>query len=232
MQQNINQYLPENFKKDFVNTDLYKTLQEDYEILIFGNDHLELRQGRTPRQFAACRQFSVVPFYYLKFLIDQNPSVIYDLGCGWNIFKKYIPNIIGIGEEPIDSNLYFGDLPGRVDNYYVSQHQNYFNSVFSINSLHFHPLSKIRKIVLDFISMLAPGGYGFLTLNLTRMVERDHVKFGNCTVEDLENYIRIELSNVPAEYTVFDLNFNDPMYKLDNPMDGNIRLICHKIFNR
>ena len=228
MQQNVNQYNSEDFKQFFVKTDLYSKLQEDYEILTFDSNRSKLRNGRTPRQFAACRIFSVVPFYYLKFLTDQTTSVVYDLGCGWNIFKKYIPNIVGIGEEPVDSDLYFGDIPGRVDDQYVREHQEYFDSVFSINSLHFHPLSQIRKVVLDFVSMIAPGGYGFLTINLLMMLERDFAKFKNYTVEQFEEYVRTQLSDIPAEYKVFDLDFNNPEYKLDNPMDGNIRLVCHK----
>jgi hypothetical protein len=227
MQLNVNQYDQKKFQNYFVNTELYKKLQKDYEILIFEDDLLK-SQGRTPRQLAATRQFSVVPFYYLNILTDQNPSVIYDLGCGWNIFKKYIPGVIGVGAEPVDSGSYFGDIPGKVDSNYVREHQNYFDSVFSINALHFYPLRNIRKIVLDFISMLAPGGYGFLTLNLARMIALDFTRYKNYTVEDFENYVRTELSNVPAEYKVFDVNFRNPGYKLDNFMDGNIRLICHK----
>jgi hypothetical protein len=116
----------------------------------------------TARQWMAYGNFPVTAFYYLEFLTNQNPSVIYDLGCGWNIFKKYIPNIIGIGEEDPKSQYYFADIHGRVDPNYVEQHQNYFESVFSICALHFRPLRELRQIALEFISMMKPDSYGFL----------------------------------------------------------------------
>jgi len=229
MQQNLNPYDPSTFKEYFIKTDSYAKIKQ-YYICKFGEDHMTIRCNMTPRQFLAQGQFSVIPFYYLKFLTDQNPTEIYDLGCGWNIFKKYIPNIIGIGEEPLDSGRYYGDIPGKVDDYYVSQHQDYFESVFSINALHFHPLSQIKKIVLDFISMIAPGGHGFLALNLMRMLERDVEKFKNYTTPELENFVRTELGFVNAEYLVFDLDFDDQHAGgLDNTIDGNIRLVCRKI---
>ena len=76
--------------------------------------------------------------------------------------------------------------------------------------------------------MIAPGGHGFLAINLARMLERDTVQFKNYTAEQLEEYVRTQLSDIPAEYKVFDLNFNNHGYQPDNAMDGNIRLICHK----
>ena len=230
MQQNLNPYNPNTFGEYFTKTDLYARLKQDFDICRFGQDHTTIRDNMTPRQFAAQRQFSVIPFYYLKFLTDQNPTEIYDLGCGWNIFKKYIPNIIGVGEEPLTSNRYYGDLSGKVDNDFLKAYQNYFESVFAINSLHYRPLSQIRKIVLDFISMIAPDGHGFLALNLMRMLERDVEKFKNYTTSELENFVRTELGFVNAEYLVFDLDFDDhDAGGLDNTMDGNIRLVCRKI---
>jgi len=229
MQQNLNAYNPSRFEEYFTTTDLYTKLKQDFDICRFGRDHNIIRRNMTPRQFVTQRQFSVIPFYYLKFLTDQNPTEIYDLGCGWNIFKKYIPNIIGVGEESLDSGRYYGDVPGKVDNDFLQSHQNYFESVFAINSLHFQPLSQIRKIVLDFISMIAPNGHGFLTLNLIRMLEKDFEKFKNYTIPELENFVRTELSFINAEYLVFDVDLDDPEYGIDNGMDGNIRLVCRKI---
>ena len=38
----------------------------------------------------------IVPYYYIDYLIEKNPKTILDLGCGLNIFKPYIPGIIGM----------------------------------------------------------------------------------------------------------------------------------------
>lgn len=228
MQPDINRYNPEKFKNYFVTTELYKKLQKDHEFLTFGHALSDMWPADiTTRQSIACGHFSVIAFYYLEFLTNQNPSVIYDLGCGWNIFKKYIPNIIGIGEEDPKSQYYFGDIHGRVDQNYVEQHQNYFESLFSINALHFRPLRELRQIALEFISMMKPDSYGFLAINLSRMYERDYEKFKNYSQEEIENFVRGKLSDLPVDYKVFEINLT-PAWRLDSDMDGNIRLVVHK----
>jgi len=222
LQLNINPYDPIKFEKKFQKTALYKQLQNEYDLVYFSHVWYKIYSLITPRQLFGESFFSAIPFYYLEYLTAQNPKEIYDLGCGWNIFKKYISNIVGIGAE--DNEKYFyGDIYDYIDDNFVNGHQNYFESVFSINALHFIPLSDIRKRVVDFISMIKPGGYGFLALNVKRMIERDS-KFENYSVPDLEKYIRAELYDVPAEYKVFEVNLEI----LDEWMDGNIRLICHK----
>ena len=234
MQNNINSYDPDKFKQEFVNTELYRKLQEDFDIVYFGNDQLEFRAKYTPRQFHASRKFSLISFYYLKFLTDQHPKNIYDLGCGWNIFKKYIPNIIGIDRSSDEYPLpLYADIDTTINDDFIKQHQNYFESVFSINALHFYPLSQLRNGVLNFISMIAPGGHGFLSLNLERMIELDPENFQNYNMYQLDQYIRSQLHDIPAQYLVFDLKldvYQDWNYsRTGNMIDGNIRLVCHKI---
>jgi hypothetical protein len=222
MQKNINPYNEKTFKAYFEQTELCHRLTQDFDKLYYS---LADRYNCSPREHVGTRQFFAVPFYYLKYLTDRNPKIIYDIGCGWNIFKKYIPNIIGI-DHNISSVAYHADLYGHVDDEYIQQHQNFFESAFAICSLHFHPLSDLRKVVLDFISMLSPGGCGFLALNLQRMIDRDP-RFDNDSLPnfDFETEIRTQLENIPATYLVFDVNLSNGY---DDSMDGNIRLVCHK----
>lgn len=217
---NIQAYDEQVFRERFVLTDLYKKLQKDYTQISFTNCwNPEL----TPRQDAALSRFSAVPFYYLEFLTQQKPTEIYDIGCGWNIFKKYIPNVIGIGAERPGSGFY-GDIQDYVDDDFVQGHQDFFESAFSINALHFHPLSNIKKIVHDFHSMLKPGGTGWLALNMQRMLERDQMSFANKNISDIDMYIRQELSSLNINFVVFDVDLAQP----DNYMDGNIRLVMQR----
>jgi hypothetical protein len=230
MQKNINSYNYLTFRPEFEKTEIYKQLDKEWDILIFDDQFgIVNRKGfpnTTHREQLASRKFTLAPFYYLNILCEQNPREIYDLGCGWNIFKKYIPNIIGVGEEPADGPGFHGDIWGRVDDEYVATHQNYFESVFSINALHFHPLSNLRKIATDFVSMIKPDGYGFLAINLARMLERDTDRFGLYSNADLENYVRTELYNIPGvDYKVFDVN----LHQVNALNDGNIKFVCHKI---
>ena len=183
----------------------------------------------TARQFYGGRPnyetvFSVVPFYYINFLLDQNPETIYDIGCGWNIFKKYIPNIIGIGAEDPASSIFYGDIHDFVDDEFIQGHKDYFESVFAINSLHNHPLSSFSKIVQDFYSMVKPNGRGFLALNFQRMIERDP-RFVNADPASAELFCRTELAKLSEiNFLVVDI-CSTP---IDNYMDGNIRLVMEK----
>jgi hypothetical protein len=223
MKPNINPYNQEAFSKKFVETELYQQLVKDYDNVRFEKF---FKDWRTPRQTHALRQFTAVPFYYLEFLTQQNPAVIYDLGCGWNIFKKYIPNIIGVGAEHPDSGFYYADIHDYVDDVYIAGHQNFFESVFSINALHFVPLSRLQQRVLDFYSMIKSNGSGFLALNLARMLERDVQKFNNFGPLELDQYVRDQLYDLDINYKVFDVEFTNN--KLDEFMDGNIRLVIEK----
>lgn len=237
MQLNINQYQQEVFQKKFVETDIFKKLQSDYPNISFDNWWRppffsgtpsstvniadQWSNKKTGREIAALRgYFDAVAFYYLDYLLVDNPIHIYDLGCGANLFKKYIPNIIGIGAELPSSPNYHGDIHGIVDEQFIQQHQKYFNSVFSFVALHFIPLVDIRQRVLDFSSMIVAGGKGVLTLDLHRMLERTTPSQLE-DIGDIEMYIRKELYNVPFEYLVFDLDLSD----ISRFGLGNIRMV-------
>jgi hypothetical protein len=221
MKLNINPYNELEFCNKFIKTHLYQKLKKDFELIGF-DKHFKVLNDKTPRQYWSQGRFTAVPFYYLEFLTQKNPEKIYDLGCGWNIFKKYIPNIVGIGMETGEN--FYGDICDCVDDGFVREHQNYFESVFSINALHFVPLSNIQKTVLDFYSMIKPGGSGWLALNFERMYERDQDNFNNYTIEKFDRYIRDKLYNLNIEYQVFDIDLS----VRDEFMDGNIRLVMTK----
>ncbi len=226
--QNLNQYNPENFKKIFSQTDIYAKLINDFDFVTFDNTFNHHASRGTPREWYGNNKkktiFSAVPFYYLEFLTRHNPSKIYDVGCGWNIFKKYIPNIIGIAGEPAGSPHFYGDEYGFVDVNYIKNHQEYFESMFSINSLHFFPLRYLRKTMLDILSMIKPDGRLFLALNFARMHEVDDT-MRHMEINEIEHWMRTEVfENLPVEYEVFEINLDT----YDQYMDGNIRMVMHK----
>jgi hypothetical protein len=222
---NINAYDEHAFRDRFVLTDLYQRLQKDFDTITFEKNY---QCHKTPRHAASLSIFSAVPFYYIEFLTQREPTEIYDIGCGWNIFKKYIPNIIGIAAESPDSDLFYGDIHDYVDDGFVKGHQCFFESAFSINALHFQPLSDIQKIVHDFHSMLKPGATGWLSLNMMRMFERDQAKFSGKPMSFIDAYIRQELSSLNINFVVFDVDLTVP----DDYMDGNIRLVMEKPTNQ
>ena len=232
---NINSYNEIQFREKFKLTELYRSLARDFSHITW-DSHCDIYKMFTPRQFLGDRSkniCSAVPFYYLEYLLESNPKQIYDLGCGWNMFKKYIPNIIGVGGEDPTAMNYYGDEHGRVCQDYIDTHQDYFESVFSINALHFIPLSSMRQQVIDFISMIAPGGRGFITLNLLRMIDcspDDFLinTFGTLkpTNQQFDTYVRNSLIDLPCKCLVFDVDILD---SLNDVMEGNIRLVFEKV---
>jgi hypothetical protein len=233
--ENINPYNKEYFKEYFIKTDLCHKLIDGVDVVIWDklskNVLSHMGAPITPVQLRYERIVSVAPFYYLKFLTDANPTNIYDLGCGMNFYKKFISNIIGIGAEPIESIYYRGDVWGRFDDNYVLENQNKFESLFSIDAIHFTKLSNLRKITDQFISMVKPKGRGFLSLNVARMLEQlepNEIKYifntGSPTTEQIDSYVRKELTNLSCNILCFDVD----MSVIDDPILGNIRIVFEK----
>jgi hypothetical protein len=232
--ENLRSYNQQHFQKQFTDTEIYKQLEKDFDHISW-DSHCQLYKEITPRQFlgnSAFTAFSVVPFYYLQFLQEKNSTYIYDIGCGWNIFKKYIPNIIGVANEEPNSRYFYGDVHGTFDQKYIDTHQNFYDCAFSINALHFVSLQILRQRVIDFISIISHRGRGFLTLNAMRMIERSSDNFlvntfgtNKPTNQQFDWYIRRELRNLPCEMIVIDIDVLD---SINDVMEGNIRLVFDK----
>jgi hypothetical protein len=220
---NLNDYNQEKFFSEYATKELTKLISQDFDVLTWDKQVKNKNFDETPREQLGASKFSMVPFYYFQPLLEKNPEVIYDLGCGWNIFKKYISNIIGVGPETPGSKFYHADIFDFVDDDYMKAHENYFDSVFSINALHFYPIEKIRKRILDFSSMVKKNGRAFLALNVARMVENSEQDF-KLDLQSLENFVRQELANMPFTYLIFDVDFT--VY--DEFLDGNIRVVFEK----
>lgn len=226
-------FQPDQFKDQLFDLHYDSVLKE-----IFGNDLqstynlAELRH--TPRVLALGRRFSVVPLWYLKILADQKPARIVDIGCGGNLFKPVIKRLFGMdvhGIDPTPGNLSLDEFD-FFDSDFSAGHKNMYESVFSINALHFIPLEDLKKRIEEFYNIIAPGGYGFLALNIARFVECSNsswlVKmFGsiNPTQTQLQNHVCNELAAMPIEFIVNHVLINQTY---DEYMDGNIRLVFKK----
>ena len=104
--------------------------------------------------------------------------------------------------------------------------------MFSINAIHFISLVDFEKRILEFINIVKPGGRGFVTFNLTRMLELT-------SKEELEQlfstqlikipliveYIRSAIRNISIKFLVVDLYIDKEINEI---MNGNIRLVFEK----
>lgn len=160
--------------------------------------------------------FSAVPFYYMQWL--DRPGRIWDLGCGWNIFSRYLPNIWGVSNE-IGPSRYSHERVD-MDAQWHQRYQHQMANAMSICSLHFRALQGVRYIVMDFARLLAPKGRGFIAMNLQRLLDHDP-ESQTWSQDRIEHEIRLRLKHLPFEVLVFDLDFS----QYDNVMDGNIRMV-------
>lgn len=192
-------------------------------------DGMNMTAGQTPRQYALNSVFFISSLYYLEFLLEKNPKVIVDIGCGANLFKKLIPNIHGIDPTPNNSQADEFDF---FDADFSQGHTNAYESVFSINALHFIPLIDFEKRILEFYNIVAPGGRGFITFNVTRMVEVTdpndlQLLFSSNlpTPDQLTQYVNTILNNLSIKFLLTEVLIND---SIDESFHGNIRLIFDK----
>jgi hypothetical protein len=232
---NLHEYNEIEFKSTFENSEICKQLQKDFDIVSWNKFPIGFTP--TPRQSLGQRIFSITPFYYLNKLLETNPTEIYDIGCGWNIFKKYVPNVIGvdfINKDSFGEPLpYYADIEGMVDDDYVTSHKECFESAFSICASHFHSLLDLEKIIIDFLSMLKLNGRGFLSLNLMRMIEQTSIEgkislFGtkNPSNQQYDQYIRSIVEKIPCNFLIVDIDIRTPP---NDYLNGNIRLVFEKI---
>lgn len=226
---NLNEYDEANFRTEFDKSSLHKQISSDFDIILW-DKHVKNLYSITPRQSMGQRIFNVTPFYYLNKLTETNPSKIYDIGCGWNIFKKYIPSIIGIDFRQQYAEIY-ADIEADINKDYIISHKEQFESAFSICALHYHSLTNLEKIITNFLSMIKLNGRGFLSLNLERMIDVTSTEeninlFGivNPSYKQYDQYIRSVVEKIPCEYLIVDIDLS----VRNEYLNGNIRLVFEK----
>ena len=231
----MNPYNKEQFAAEFQNSSLMKAAQDSFgerTVLIFDN-HDNTRTP-TPREAAFYQVtnrpvFSVVPFYYLNYLLELNPTMIADIGCGSNLFKRVIPIIHGI--DPSRDNT-AADEFDFFDTEFSQGHTNYYPSAFSINAIHFVSITSLHDRILEFANIIKTGGRGFLALNSKRMIENtsplDRLTVFNSmnpTTLAISDYCDEVIKNLPLNLLVAE---NLITKYEDEGMNGNIRLVFEK----
>jgi hypothetical protein len=220
--QNLNPYNQTEFQTKFKQTHTFSLLDQKYDNVYFDKFFESIEPYYTPRQMYAGgypTAISAVPWYYLTYL-DSSKTIV-DLGCGMNFFKPYFPNLLGI--DTGDVKRFSADINDYIDDEFYQNHINTYDSLCSINALHFCPLENLRDICLNFSNMLVSGGRGFLALNAKRMLEKSS-SLANLDGENLDNWVRSQFDNFPCKILVFDIDFS----VLDAYMDGNIRIVFEK----
>jgi hypothetical protein len=231
----MNPYNKEQFAIEFQDSPLMKAAQDalgERTVLTFDND--DKTRSPTPReawfyQVTNRPVFSVVPLYYLNFLLELTPPMIADIGCGANLFKKIIPIIHGI--DPSRDNT-AADEFDFFDTEFSQGHTNYYPSAFSINAIHFVSITQMHNRILEFANIIKSGGRGFLALNSKRMIENtsplDRLTIFNSmnpSTLAISDYCDEVIKNLPLNLLVAE---NLITKYEDEGINGNIRLVFEK----
>lgn len=228
---NINEYNQEEFEEQFSNTELFQKIKKDFDMLVWDKHAMPFNVYPTLRQTMGTRICNMASFYYIQYLLEKNPDSIFDIGCGWNVFKRYIPQIVGISPDPETDSNYHGDSHDYFDSNFVMYNEGQFESAMSICALNYQPLTQIKEIATSFVSLVTPGGRGYLALDLAPMLEREDTEvleslFGTTepSYYEIDDYVRDQLSDLPCEFIVFDLDSMEYM----NEVDGTVRIVFER----
>lgn len=231
---NINEYDEVDFEEQFANSEVAQAIQKDFDVLSWAKHFDPKKLYATERQQIGKRMFSMTSFYYINKLLEKNPLEIYDFGCGWNIFKKYLTstNIIGVSpENPDDPNAYYGDHYDVFDADYATYHRDEFESAMAICSLQYATLTEIRNLAELFISVIKPGGRGYISFDIVPMVVREDPEIlqelFNTTdpiAQVIDEYVIDQLSDLPCNYIVFDVD----TCETQDAVDGTARILFER----
>lgn len=89
---------------------------------------------------------------------SMNPKHVLDVGCGANIFKQYIPNVIGIDIVNTNADIVCDILD-------LDFPDNYFDAIIAFTSLQFGDLENTYENFRILTAMLAEGGKMFVRMN-------------------------------------------------------------------
>lgn len=215
----LNPYNLASFQSWFSTNELFVKIQKDFDIITWDVDCSSFMiPGMTPRQYRGTRIFSVVPFYYINQIGFD--AKIYDIGCGWNVYKRYLPNLIGISGEPSDSDYFYGDEHGFLDDRYTELNHRRFDNVISMNSLHFIPLHYFSQRIQQLKKVTKLGGKMFIAMNVCHMIDHESSEIKNHAAQ----YIRSEISKFSKDIVCFEL---DDKRVSQNLSEGTLRFVMY-----
>ena len=149
----------------FMSTTIGKKISNDFENILhspkihlgnlpgckYENDYV-LNDKETPRQrLHSIGYCSILPFYYIEKLQSNNPTTIYDLGCGDNFFSNYYDNIIGLDAN----NGHY------IDDQWINDRTATMEAFISFNGLSMQDPTNIVK----YKNLLKDNGQGVITFS-------------------------------------------------------------------
>jgi SAM-dependent methyltransferase len=205
------------FYKKFIASDIYKQLIQDYQHVHESIEEYSDEFYVAPRRtYAASKSiFYYRTFYYIQMLLEKNPKIILDLGCGSNLFKKYIPQIYGIDPDPKVSNLV--DSVESYSNEWLNDNLGKYDCAMTIGAIHGVSLVELPNRINDFGKVIKSGGRGYFGVNLRRPMQNteihEYAELFNLskrqTLHDLYRVVRKQCEKIKYNIIALDINFLD-----------------------
>jgi SAM-dependent methyltransferase len=233
----INPIHVETWLAEFQQSDLFHCIRSDYQHVISSYREMTvLRAALNHTVYAKsrdfCQQFGildVVPYYYIQKVMEINPELVIDLGCGLNVFKKTWPNIIGIDADE-NSNC---DIMDHFDRDFAQGHQQYCDALISVNAIHFAPIDQITQRLQWCANLVKPGGRAFVSFNLETWLMYTDIAcisqlFGSSPqLDDIVNYVDHAVKSLSLDLIIYDWPILRvaPESTIRDDLNGNIRLV-------
>lgn len=227
MLDNFNVYDEESWEAEFTGSTIHQQLCREFDLITFDSDleNFGKVKGMTSRHFRGIRIVSAMPFWFIDQIAKANKHPIYDLGCGWNLYKKYYNNIVGIsGEEP-DTPLFFGDEHGFVTPAYIVGNVGRFHNIITQNALHYITIEELLPQIAGIMSMCKIHGYVFIEFNICHMLNKSDIKPDE--LKDIAKLIRTQLEFLKYAHNLISFELIDEKIH-KNFQEGTLRILVQK----
>jgi hypothetical protein len=225
------------WQQKFFGNKFYCDIASCYKFVIFSYKEMTLMKATLNNTvYVPARNFlkdyrilDAIPYYYINFLLENNPKFLVDLGCGVNYFKPHVPGLLGIDADHKSS----ADIFDHFDQDFVAGHQHYCDALISINTIHFAPITELAQRLQWISELIKPGGRGFVSFNIETWLmyttqEQNQALFGKQpSFEAIVNYINDQILNTGLKFLVVDwpvLHISEHSTIRDD-LNGNVRLV-------
>jgi hypothetical protein len=174
-------------------------------------------------------------FWYLKNIFEDQPNIIYDIGCGNNFFKIIFGKYFNIISLDVD-----GDKADQIIEYknWFKKNKNKIKHAYAINSIHFNcNFLNFTKILESFVSLFEKDGMGFVTLNFYFLIQNTSKeklielfgtdKFNQANFElfipHIETKLKKFVQKIEEKIEFKIVEIDKKIYR--NHINGNIRLL-------
>jgi len=179
---------------------------------------------------------NAVPYYYLQWILETNPNVVLDVGCGTNPFGRLMPNIVPLDDRSCPPPHDPRALECHFDEDFAASHQEMCDALISVNAIHFSPIWTVTARLRSLASMVRSGGRAYVAFNAETWIASTPTLelqqyFG--TYPDPDNLVEYiyqsvldaDLELLVSDWPVCDITENSGVR---DDFNGNIRLVIEK----